>query len=116
MSESKESLSVFLHWFAWAISIVASLFFIFFLVTEGIPDVVKGKDPKLVPYLPFLVAAIIGCFLSLFKRKPGAITMIIAGLAIDVVLYLQGGRASFGIMVVYGLPYIFPGILLLVKK
>ena len=42
MSESKENLSVFLHWFAWTISLVASMFFISYLVTEGVPDLLKG--------------------------------------------------------------------------
>lgn len=117
MSESKENLSVFLHWFAWTISLVASMFFISYLVTEGVPDLLKGKAKDLLPYLPFLVLAILGTIISLFKRKPGAVMMIIGGLAIDVILYFHGGRARFGEMVVYAVPYIFPGlVLILVRK
>ena len=116
MSESKESLSVFLHWFSWAISLLASVFFLIYLVTEDIPNLVKGNAKEIIPYLPFLILAILGCFLSLVKRKPGAIMMIVGGIAIVVILYIQGGSAKFGEMVVYGLPYIFPGIILLLFK
>ena len=62
MSESKESLSVFLHWFSWTISLVASIFFISHLVTEGIPDLLKGKAKDMIPYLPFLIVAILLIF------------------------------------------------------
>lgn len=116
MSESKENLSVFLHWFAWAISLIASLLFIIFLAGEGIPDLLKGKARELIPYLPFLLVAIAGSILSLFKRKPGAIMMIAGGVIIDIIIYLHGGSAMFGIMVVYGVPYIFPGLLLLLVR
>jgi len=116
MSDSKTGFSVFFLWFAWAISVIASLLFLIDLISEGIPDVMKGKSVFSITYLPFLIIAMAGCFLSFFKQKPGAIMMIVGGVAIDVVWYLHGGQANFGMMVVFGLPYIFPGILLLLVK
>jgi len=116
MSESKGSLSLFIIWFSMAISVIASVLFLIFLVGEGIPDMLRGKAKELVAFLPFLLLAMAGCGLSFFKPKPGAIMMIVGAVAIDVVLYLQAGRAQFGIMVVYGLPYIFPGLALLFYK
>ena len=117
MSESNNSFSVFFLWFAWAISTIASVLFTIYLVNEGIPDVMHGKAKEFVPYLPFLIIAIVGCAVSFFKQKAGGIMMLIGGVAIEVVLYIQQGSANFGMMMVYGLPYILPGILfLLVKK
>lgn len=116
MSESKASFSIFFHWFAWTMSGLASIFLIFFLIGEGIPDILKGKSKELIPYLPFLIMAISGCILSFFKRKQGALLMIAGALAIDLILFLQGGKFNVRLMLVYGLPYIFPGLLLLLYK
>jgi hypothetical protein len=116
MSDSRPNMSVFFHWFAWTMSVTASVFFLIFLVGEGFSDIVRGKAKELIPYLPFLLLSISGCALSFFKRKAGAILMIVGGVAIDVILYFQGGQANFRVMVLYGLPYIFPGILLLLFR
>jgi len=117
MDDKKRILPTFLHWFSWAMAVGASLFFLIFLIGEGIPDVLRGKAKDLIYFLPFLIIAITGCTLSFFKQKPGAILMLVGGIGIVITLYLQGGIAQFGIMVVYGLPYIFPGsILLLIKE
>lgn len=117
MSESNSGFSVFFLWFAWAISVIASALFVVYLVGEGIPDLMHGKAKELIPFLPFLILAIVGCLVSFFRQKAGAIMMIVGGVAIEVVLYIQNGQANFGMMMVYGLPYILPGILfLLVKK
>lgn len=117
MSESNNSFFVFFHWFAWAISVLASILFVVYLVGEGIPDISHGKAKELIPVLPFLIIAIAGCLVSFFRQKAGGIMMLIGGVAIEVVLYIQHGQANFGMMMVYGLPYILPGILfLLVKK
>lgn len=117
MEDNTRTLPTFLHWFSWALAGVASLFFLVFLIGEGIPDIVRGAAKDLVFFLPFLVIAIAGCIISFFKQKFGAILMLIGGIGIDIILYLQGGSAQFGIMVVYGLPYIFPGgVFLFIKK
>jgi hypothetical protein len=117
MSESKPGFSIFFVWFSMTISVVASVLILISLFTQGIQDIVQGKDKEFAQYLPFLLLAIAGSVLSFFKRKPGATMMIIGGVAVEIVLYIQSGMANFGMMVVYGVPYIFPGIvLLLVKK
>ena len=96
---------------------VASVFFLVFIVKEGIPDLLAGKGKELMYFLPFLLLAIAGCLLSIFKRKAGAVMMLAGGVVMVVLLYMQGGMAQFGMMVVYGLPYIFPGaIFLLIKE
>ena len=116
MSDSKSGFGVFFHYFAWTMSGLASVFLIFFLVGEGIPDILKGKSKELLPYLPFLIMAIGGCVLSFFKRKPGALLMIAGALAIDLILFLQGGKSNVRMMLVYAIPYAFPGLLLLLYK
>ena len=117
MSHKNSSLPTFLHWFSWTISVASSAFFLVFMIGEGIPDMLAGKDKGLKYILSFLLLAIVGCLLSFFKRKAGASMMLAGGAMLVVVLYLQGGMSNFGMMVVYGLPFIFPGsIFLLTKK
>jgi hypothetical protein len=117
MGDKTSTLPTFLHWFSWTLSGAASLFFLFFLIGEGIPDILRGAAKELLFFLPFLLMAIAGCFISFFKQKFGAILMLIGGIGTASVLYFQGGSANFGVMVVYGLPYIFPGgVFLFVKR
>jgi hypothetical protein len=113
MEDNTRALPTFLHWFSWALAGTASLLFIIFLIGEGIPDILKGTHKDLIFLLPFLMMAITGCIISFFKQKLGAVLMVIGGVGMIVITYLQGGSAQFGMMVVYGFPYIFPGGVLL---
>jgi hypothetical protein len=111
-----EGLSTFTHWFAWTLSVIASTFFIYYLIGDTIPDLIKGKNINELFFLPFLLMAIIGSFLSFFRLKAGAILMLIGGIGMVVNLYLKSGMNDFGMMVVYGLPYILPAFLFIVVR
>jgi hypothetical protein len=113
----REGLTTFAHWFGWTISVVASIFFLYFLIGEGIPDLLKGKNIEEMKYfLPFLLLAIIGCFLSFFKIKSGGLMMLTGGIGMVVYFYIKSGLSDFSMMVVYGIPYILAGFLFLVVK
>jgi hypothetical protein len=110
------NLPTFIHWFSWTISLLASVFFVIFLLNEGIPDIMKGKGKELIAFVPWLILAIIGCGLSFFRIRPGAIAMITGGIAMVIVIAVQSGMRDFGIMVVYGTPYILPGLFFLLVR
>ena len=108
-------LATFTHWFAWTLSLVASVFFLFFEIGD-IPELLKGDGKEVYFFLPSLVLAVAGCFTSFFKIKTGSILMLIGGIAMALYFYLSSGLREFGLMVVYGLPYILAGFLLWVVK
>lgn len=116
MRDKNRYLPTFLHWFSWTISLTASSFFLVDMIREGIPDLMSGKDVGIKYILLILLLAIAGCLVSLFKQKVGAIMMLAGGVLLIAILYLQVGIAGFGMMVVYGLSYIFPALVLILLK
>jgi hypothetical protein len=116
MKEVKNNLPTFIHWFSWTISVVASVFFIIILVEDDIPAILGGKGQELITHIPWLILAITGCFVSFFRIKPGAILMLAGGTAMVIVIAIQSGMAAFGMMVVYGIPYILPGLFFLLVR
>ncbi len=111
MSGYRDNFTSFFHWFAWSIACIASIFFAIFVIGEGVHDIIKGKGGDLVLFLPGLLLAIIGCIVSFFRKIPGGIMMLIGGIIMVVTLYFQGGSNDYRMMMIYGFPYIFPGIL-----
>ncbi len=109
-------LSTFTHWFAWTLSMVASAFFLYYLISEDIPSLVKNPDPKMMAIVPWLVLAMTGTIVSFFKRIIGAILMLVGGIALIITLYVQSGLFEFPMMLGYGIPYLLGGFLLLIVK
>jgi hypothetical protein len=116
MNDKTSSLPTFLHWFSWTISVIASVFFLVDTIKGGVPYLLVGKEKYAIVFLSFLFVAIAGCLLTFFKRKAGGIMMLLGGLILVIILYLLGGSAQFGMMVIYGLPYIFSGAVFLAVK
>jgi hypothetical protein len=110
----KNNLPTFLHWFSWTISLIASIFFLSSFYEDGISILSHGK----IDWVQVIsVIAITGCFLSFFRYKAGGLLMLSGGIAMIVVIAVQLGMQEFRMMVAYGLPYIFSGIVfLLVRK
>lgn len=112
----REGLSTFTHWFAWTLSMVASAFFLYYLISEDIPSLLKNPDPKMMASVPWLALAIVGTIVSFFKRKIGSILMLAGGAALVTTLYIQSGLYEFPMMLGYGIPYVLGGFLLLIVK
>lgn len=112
----REGLSAFTHWFAWTLSMVASAFFLYYLISEDIPSLLKNPDPKMMAIVPWLVLAIVGTIVSFFKRKIGSVLMLVGGAALVITLYIQSGLFEFPMMLGYGIPYLLSGFLLLIVK
>jgi len=111
MSVYRENFTSFFHWFAWTIACLASIFFAIFVIGEGIPDIMAGKGNDLLVFLPGLLLAIAGCIVTFFRKIPGGTMMLLGGIIMVVTLYFQGGAHDFRMMLIFGFPYIFPGIL-----
>jgi hypothetical protein len=111
-----ENLSTFTHWFAWAMALVASIFFGFFLFSEDIPGLIKGQNIEILWFIPWLFLGMIGTVWSIFKRVTGGMLMLIGGIGMVIYFYFLSGWKDADMMIAYGLPYILPGFLLLLVK
>lgn len=108
----------FFYLLAWTVSILASLFFLIFILGEGaIQDMLSGKAEELSTFIPWLLVAILGCVVSFFKKTIGGILMVLGGFAMIINFYMRTQWQEIGMMVAYGLPYIVAGfIFILLRK
>jgi hypothetical protein len=111
-----DSLSSFMHWFGWTLALIASIVFIIFDIPDWLILLVKGNGINQVGFYIFLVIAIAGVIVSLFKRVAGGWLMLAGGIGMVGFYYTQSGWKEADMMVVYGLPYILPAFLLLTVK
>ena len=109
----KQNFTTFFHWFAWTISLSASLFFIVFDVRDSFLSIIADHNTVLIPFLLSLLVAIIGSIYSIFRLIHGGALMLLGGSGIVVYFAFHGGLKEFGMMVAYGLPYIIPGVFFL---
>lgn len=93
---------------AQTVGVVACLFFLLFIIGEGIPDVVKGNGDGLLVFLPFILVPIAGFVLTWFKEWPGVILLTAGGVALMVYFFIKGDTAM---AMVYSLPFIVTGLL-----
>jgi predicted membrane protein len=95
---------------AQTVGVVACLFFLLFIIGEGIPDIVKGDGGGLLSFLPFILVPIAGFILTWFKEWPGVLLLTAGGVALMVYFFIKGDTAM---ALVYGLPFIVTGLLFL---
>jgi hypothetical protein len=114
MSVMKDGLSTFMDWFAWTISLGASVLFMIHVCGGDMPEL-AGKNMLLL-FLPWLFIAVVGCLLSLFKQTIGASMMLLGGLGMGVTLYLHGGSSQARMMIIYSGPYILAAFLMLIMR
>jgi hypothetical protein len=107
----------FFHWLAWLLSILASVFFFVFILGEGaIQDMLAGKAKELTTFIPWLLIAMGGCVLSLFRKAPGGLLMLAGGIAMVLNFYMRTGWLEVWMMVIYGFPYIIAGLVFLIFR
>jgi hypothetical protein len=109
----KENFRNFFHYFAWTISLTASVFFIIFEIREDIILVFHDHDKLMVIFLASLLLSIFGSFYSIYKTIKGGTLMIIGGTGMVVYYCILGGLRDFPMMIAFGLPYIIPGVFFL---
>jgi len=99
-----------LHYLALIFGFQASAFFTFFLVAEGGADLIEGKQ-SVIPILCLMIVAIAGYIWSLSKPKTGSIIMIAGGIAMTFYLLFLGGFNEYKMALIFGLPFIIPGLI-----
>ncbi len=91
---------------------LALLFFGAFIFGEGLPDFKEIEDPQLKTMLLLMAFAAFGYFFSFFKPKEGGMVLTFAGLVLGLNMLYHDGGDDFIPSLIYGLPFLIPGVLL----
>lgn len=104
-----------LYYIALILGFQASAFFTFFLIAEGGADLLEGKT-SVLPILIMMIIAVAGYVWTLVKPGPGSIIMITGGVLMMIYLLFLSGIGGWQMALIYGLPFIIPGIVFYLTK
>lgn len=86
------------------------LFFIVFLIGEGLSELIDGKL-AVIPILLLMVLTSSGYILAWKRLIPGGWIMLAGGAVMGVYMIIFGGFDAWQISMAYSLPFIIPGLL-----
>lgn len=98
-----------LHYIALILGFQVSIFFLFFLIADSITDLGEGKF-NVIPILLMMILAVGGFVWSVTKPAKGGLVMIAGGLVMVVFLLIMGGIGEWQMALIFGLPFILPGL------
>jgi len=99
-----------LHYIALILGFQASAFFLFFLISDGVSDLIDGKY-SVIPILVMMIFTVIGYIWAISKPTLGSLIMISGGVVMALYLIMLGGIVGIKMALIYGLPFIIPGII-----
>jgi hypothetical protein len=99
-----------LHYLALILGLIASVFFTFFLLADGIGDLLEAKL-SVIPIMCMMIIAVLGYVWTFWKPKRGGLVMITGGIIMTVYLLLLGGFGEFKMALIFGFPFIIPGLI-----
>jgi hypothetical protein len=99
-----------LHYIALILGFQASAFFMFFLISDGVADLIDGKY-SVIPILIMMIFTVIGYIWAISKPALGSLIMISGGVVMALYLIMLGGIVGIKMALIYGLPFIIPGII-----
>jgi hypothetical protein len=102
--------SKILHYLALILGFQASAFFLFFLISDGVADLINGKY-SVIPILIMMIFTVAGYIWAISKPKLGSVIMISGGLVMALYLIFLGGMVGIKMSLIYGLPFIIPGLI-----
>lgn len=100
-----------LKWLARILGGIAILFFLSFIISEGISGIGDSDNGQLRSVLVLLAFATLGYLFAWFREKEGGIFMIIAGLIMGADMFYYGGTKDINAVLIFSLPFIIPGVL-----
>jgi len=100
-----------LRYVALILGFQASAFFLFFLIAETVGSLFEGKT-SVIPILILMTASVGGFIWAVLKPGPGPTIMISGGLIMAIYLLFVGGIDEYKMALIYGLPFIIPGVIL----
>ena len=101
-----------LHYTALIVGLQASAFFLFFLIAEGGAYLIDGKT-SVIPIMLMMIISVGGYAWAVQKPGKGGIIMIAGGVIMAVYLLILGGIGEITLSLIYGFPFIIPGLILI---
>ena len=99
-----------LHYTALLLGFQASVFFTFFLLAESAADLIEGKV-AVIPIMIIMMIAVAGFIWAVASPRKGSLLMIVSGIVLTLYLLIIAGIGEIGMGLIFGLPFIVPGIL-----
>lgn len=87
-------------------------FFLFFIIGEGLPDIVYGRSGELIPFLPLLLIPVAGYIVAWFRPWGGGLLMISGSIMLLIYFLILG---DVKIAFVYSFPFLLSGLLFLLQ-
>lgn len=100
---------------ALALGFLPSAFFLIFLIGAGITELLDGKL-MVLPILLLMLLTVSGYILAWKRPRGGGIIMSLGGLMMGIYLLIAGGISDLTLASVYSLPFIVPGIMLVLSE
>lgn len=104
--------SRWLYYVAMLLAFLSSAFFLLFLVGEGIADLFNGSL-EVIPILLMMLFTVSGFFIAFKRHKRGGMIMTAGGFLMLIYLLIMGGGNAWYAALIFGLPFIIPGLMLL---
>jgi len=115
MAKGKLFSSSLLRTVALALGFLPAAFFLFFLIGEGLAELIDGKT-GVIPILVLMILTVSGYLLAWKRPRAGGLIMMAGGLAMGIYLFIAGGSDSIIMILAYSLPFIVPGFMLRMLK
>lgn len=100
-----------LYYTAMVLAFLSSAFFMLFLIGEGITDLIHGSL-QVIPIMLMILFTVSGFFLAFKRPKQGGLIMTSGGFIMMIYLLIMGGSNAWYAAIIYGLPFIIPGLML----
>jgi len=100
---------------ALVLGFLPAIFFLLFLIGEGLAELFDGKLGVL-PILIMMLLTVSGYILAWKLPRHGGIIMITGGLLMGIYLIISGGFSEWLMASVYSLPFIIPGALFMLLR
>lgn len=100
--------------FAFILGFFPVLFFIVFLIGEGLAELIDGKL-AVIPILLLMVLTSSGYILAWKRVVAGGRIMLTGGAVMGIYMIIYGGIGAWQISLAYSLPFIIPGCLFIIS-
>jgi hypothetical protein len=100
---------------ALVLGFLPTLFFLTFLIGEGLAELIDGKL-SVLPILALMLFTVSGYILAWKRPRNGGIIMVAGGLIMGIYLIITGGFSEWDIALIYSFPFIVPGILFMALR
>ena len=102
-----------IKWIARITGFLSVVFFLAFMIGEGIPGLSGEQNGQLITIMSLLGIAVLGYIFAWFREKEGGIILIFISVIMGLyLLYLSENNGLAAI--IYCLPFLIPGVLFLV--